>query len=110
MTRHAPSGILKEDDMTRYQVDSDIVMGATGSVRARIETIQGEVQAMMQQLTELQSTWTGEASNAFQGVVADWRGTQRRVEESAIHINTALARAGAQYSEIERSNAGLFRM
>ncbi|SFO02966.1 WXG100 family type VII secretion target [Mycetocola miduiensis] len=96
--------------MTRYQVDSDIMMGTTGSVRARIETIQAEVQAMMHQLTELQSTWTGEASNAFQGVVADWRGTQRRVEESAVTINTALARAGTQYSEIERSNTDLFRI
>jgi WXG100 family type VII secretion target len=96
--------------MTRYQVDSDVVMGTTSSVRARIETIQGEVQAMMQQLTELQSTWTGEASTAFQGIVADWRGTQRRVEESAVQINTALARAGTQYSEIERTNAGLFRI
>ena len=96
--------------MTRYQVDSDIVMGTTSSVRARIETIQGEVNAMMHQLTELQSSWTGEAANAFQGVVADWRGTQRRVEESAVHINTALARAGAQYQEIERSNADLFRI
>jgi early secretory antigenic target protein ESAT-6 len=96
--------------MTRYQVDSDVVMGTTSSVRARIEAIQGEVQAMMQQLTELQSTWTGEASTAFQGIVADWRGTQRRVEESAVQINTALARAGTQYSEIERTNAGLFRI
>lgn len=95
--------------MTRYQVDSDIVMGTTASVRSRIETIQAEVEAMMQQLTELQSTWTGEASNAFQGVVTDWRGTQRRVEESAVCINTALARAGTQYQEIERSNAALFR-
>jgi early secretory antigenic target protein ESAT-6 len=96
--------------MTRYQVDSDLVMATTGLVRARIETIQAEVQAMMHQLTELQSTWTGEASNAFQGIVADWRGTQLRVEESAVQINTALARAGTQYSEIERSNADLFRI
>jgi WXG100 family type VII secretion target len=96
--------------MTRYQVDSDIVMGTTASVRSRIESIQGEVEAMMHQLTELQSSWTGEASTAFQGVVTDWRGTQRRVEESAVHINTALARAGAQYQEIERSNADMFRI
>ncbi|GHD52389.1 WXG100 family type VII secretion target [Mycetocola manganoxydans] len=96
--------------MTRYQVDSDVVMGTTGSVRARIETIQSEVDAMMRQLTELQSTWTGEASTAFQGVVADWRGTQRRVEESAVHINTALAKAGTQYQEIERTNANMFRV
>lgn len=96
--------------MARYQVDSEIVMGTTNAVRARIDTIQGEVNAMMNQLTELQSTWTGEASGAFQGIVADWRGTQRRVEESAVHINTALARAGARYSEIEQSNAALFRI
>lgn len=96
--------------MTRYQVDSDIVMGTTASVRARLESIRADVDAMMHQLTELQSTWTGEASNAFQGVVTDWRGTQRRVEESAVQITTALARAGTQYSEIERSNADLFRI
>lgn len=96
--------------MTRYQVDSDIVMGTTGAVRARIETIQSEVGAMVNQLTELQSSWTGEAANAFQGIVADWQGTQRRVEESAVHLNTALARAGAQYSEIERANTDLFRI
>ena len=50
------------------------------------------------------------SANAFQGVVADWRGTQRRVEESAVQINAALARAGVQYSDIERSNAELFRI
>ncbi len=96
--------------MTRFQVDSDIVMGTTGSVRARIETITGEVDAMVRQLTELQSTWSGEAAAAFQGIVADWRGTQRRVEESAVHLNTALAKAGSQYREIERANADLFRI
>lgn len=96
--------------MTRYQVDSDVVMGTTASVRSRIESIRGEVDAMTHQLTELQSTWTGDAATVFQGVVADWRGTQRRVEESAVQINTALARAGTQYSEIERSNADLFRI
>jgi len=96
--------------MTRYQVDSEIVLGTTNAVLTRIQTIQSDVDAMMHQLTELQSSWTGEASNAFQGIVGDWRATQRRVEESAVHITTALGRAGAQYAEIERSNAELFRV
>ena len=96
--------------MTRYQVDSDIVMGTTARVRGTIDTIQSEVAGLMRQLTELQSSWTGEASVAFQGVVADWRATQQRVEESIGTINQALGRAGAQYQEVERGNADLFRI
>lgn len=96
--------------MTRYQVDSDIVMGTTTRVRATIDSIRSDVAGLMGQLTELQSTWTGEASAAFQGVVTDWRATQQRVEESITTINQALARAGAQYQDVERGNADLFRI
>ncbi|MCP2030176.1 WXG100 family type VII secretion target [Okibacterium sp. HSC-33S16] len=96
--------------MTRYQVDSDLVMGTTARVRGSIDTIQSEVAGLMRQLTELQGTWTGEASVAFQSVVSDWRATQQRVEESISTINHALGRAGTQYQEVERGNADLFRM
>jgi early secretory antigenic target protein ESAT-6 len=96
--------------MTRYQVDSDIVMGTTARVRATIETIQGDVAGLMRQLTELQSSWTGDASVAFQAIVSDWRATQQRVEESITMINSALGRAGSSYQEVERGNADLFRI
>ncbi len=92
----------------RYQVDSEAVAAATASTRAAMSRIQGEVTGLHAQLADLQSSWTGQAATAFQGVVADWKATQLRVEESFATINTALARAGQLYDEIEQQNARLF--
>ena len=94
--------------MTRYQVDSEAVLSATGAVRASMGRIQSEVAGLHSQLTNLQSSWTGQASSAFTGVVADWKVTQQRVEENLAAINTALGQAGQQYAEIETANARLF--
>jgi WXG100 family type VII secretion target len=70
--------------------------------------IQAEVSGLHGQLTQLQSSWTGPAATAFQGVVSDWRATQQRVEESLAHINAALAAAGRLYADAEEQNARLF--
>ena len=94
--------------MTRYQVDSEAVLSATGAVRSTISRIQSEVGGLHSQLTNLQSSWTGEAATAFSGVVAEWRATQHRVEESLAAINQGLTHAAQQYAEIEASNARLF--
>jgi WXG100 family type VII secretion target len=94
--------------MTRYQVDSEAVAAATGNVRAAVGRIQAEVGGLHSQLTQLQSSWTGPAATAFQGVVSDWRATQQRVEESLAHINAALAQAGRIYADVEEQNARLF--
>lgn len=94
--------------MTRYQVDSEAVLTATGAVRATIGRLQSEVTGLHGQLTQLQSSWTGEAANAFTSVVAEWRSTQQRVEENLATINQALTHAAQQYAEIEAANARLF--
>lgn len=94
--------------MSRYQVDSEAVLAATGAVRASIGRIQAEVAGLHGQLSDLQGSWTGQAATAFTGVVADWRATQQRVEESLASINLALAQAGRQYADIEAANARLF--
>ena len=94
--------------MTRYQVDSDAVASTTAAVRASVGRIQGEVGALHGQLVNLQSSWTGQASVAFQGIVSDWKATQQRVEESLSGISIALAQAGRHYEEIEQQNARLF--
>jgi early secretory antigenic target protein ESAT-6 len=94
--------------MTRYNVDSEAVIGATGVVSSTISRIQSEVQALHSQLTGLESSWSGQAAAAFQVVVTDWRGTQQRVEDSLAAINQALTVAGQQYADIEQSNARLF--
>jgi 6 kDa early secretory antigenic target len=94
--------------MTRYQVDSEAVATTTAAVRAAIGRIQGEVGALHSQLVNLQSSWTGQASSAFQGVVTDWKATQQRVEENLSNISLALAQAGRVYDDIEQQNARLF--
>ena len=94
--------------MTRYQVDSEAVVAATAVARAAMGRIQSEVAGLHSQLVNLQSSWTGSAATAFQGVVGDWKATQQRVEESLALINTALAQAGQQYAEVEAQNQRLF--
>jgi early secretory antigenic target protein ESAT-6 len=94
--------------MTRYQVDSEAVAAATGNVRAAVGRIQAEVSGLHSQLSNLQSSWSGPAATAFQSIVADWKATQQRVEESLAHINAGLAQAGQLYSDAEEQNARLF--
>jgi WXG100 family type VII secretion target len=94
--------------MTRYQVDSEAVVAANGTIRAAMGRIQGEVSGLLGQLTALQSSWTGQAAAGFQAVVGDWKATQARVDESLALISTALGQAGQQYAEVEAANARLF--
>ena len=94
--------------MTRYQIDSEAVVAATSSVQAAASRIQADVSGLHSQLVQLQGSWTGQASAAFQTVVADWTQTQRRVEESLQLLNAGLAQAGQHYAEIELQNARLF--
>ncbi len=94
--------------MTRYQVDSEAVLGATNAVRTSIGRIQAEVGGLHGQLISLQDSWSGQAASAFQAVVNEWKSTQQRVEESLDAISRALGQAGQHYAEIEAANARLF--
>lgn len=94
--------------MTTYRVDSEAVLSAMSAARASSGRIQAEVAGLHAQLTNLQGSWSGQAATAFQGVIADWRATQRRVEESLEGINQALGQAGRQYADIEEANVRLF--
>jgi len=94
--------------MTRYQVDSDEVLGASSAVRATISRIQAESASLSGQLANLQNSWSGQASVAFQGLALDWRATQHRVDETLGAVSQALSVAAQQYAEIEATNARLF--
>ncbi|NNC11657.1 WXG100 family type VII secretion target [Planctomonas sp. JC2975] len=94
--------------MTTYRVDSDQMIAATSAVRGSMSRIQSEVAGLMGQLNGLQGSWSGQAATSFQGVVAQWRGTQQQVEESLAALNQALGQAGQHYAEVELTNAKLF--
>jgi WXG100 family type VII secretion target len=94
--------------MSRYEVDSDQVAAASGKILASAQQIQTEVDGMMRQLLDLQSTWKGTASTQFQHVVADWRTTQERVRSSLEEIHQALSTAGQNYSSAEDAATRMF--
>ena len=94
--------------MTRYQVDSEAVLGTSSAAQATIGRVQAEVSTLLGQLVSLEGSWTGAASSAFQAAVADWKATQQRVEEHLVALAGALGHAGQQYAEIESVNARLF--
>lgn len=95
--------------MAVFSVDSDAVLSATHAIRATGDRVQSETASMLAQLTQLQGTWTGTASVAFQSVVERWRAAQRELDAALTDISSALATAGEQYAQTEAATAGMFR-
>ncbi|MFS0868031.1 WXG100 family type VII secretion target [Microbacterium sp. 179-B 1A2 NHS] len=95
--------------MSVFTVDSDAVLAATATIRATGDRVQSETAAMLGQLTQLQGSWTGTASVAFQSVIERWRAAQREVDAALTDISGALNLVGQQYAQTELSAAGLFR-
>ncbi|MGB4137140.1 MAG: WXG100 family type VII secretion target [Microbacterium sp.] len=95
--------------MSVFTVDTDAVHAAHGAARATMERLQAESTALMAQLTQLQTTWTGSASAAFQNCSEQWRGAQLHVEQVLASIGTALGAAATQYADADAYSAGLFR-
>ncbi len=94
--------------MTRFEVDSSEVHAAAARARHSCGVIHGEVAGMMTQLLDLQSTWSGTATQSFAAVAQEWRSTQHVVEQSLAQITAALALAAQTYAEAESSAHGLF--
>lgn len=94
--------------MSQFQVDSAQVAAASGAVRSSAAALGTEVDRMMRNLLDLQGSWKGQASAAFQQVVTDWRGTQERVRGALEEIQRALAQAGRRYEEVEGATARMF--
>jgi early secretory antigenic target protein ESAT-6 len=94
--------------MSRFEVDSAQVAGASAAIAGSASQIGTEVDRMMRHLLDLQGSWRGQASTSFQGVVEEWRATQERVRAALEEIQRALAAAGQQYAEVEQSTARMF--
>jgi WXG100 family type VII secretion target len=95
--------------MAVFSVDSDAVLSATHSIRATGDRVQSETASLLGQLTQLQGSWTGAASVAFQSVVERWRAAQRELDAALGDISRALGTAGQQYAQTEQATAGMFR-
>jgi len=94
--------------MSKFSVDSELVLAANTVIQSTISNIQGDVTALHGQLTGLQDSWQGQAANSFQELVGRWRTTANLVDQQLAEIGKALAFAAQQYSEIEQANQRLF--
>lgn len=95
--------------MAVFSVDSEAVESATATARSTSDRVRADIATMVGVLVQLDATWTGAASSAFQGQVQNWRATQQIVDQALDSLNAALAMAGRTYAETEIATAGMFR-
>ncbi|MFC4242264.1 WXG100 family type VII secretion target [Gryllotalpicola reticulitermitis] len=94
--------------MTTFQVDSTAVLDATRTAQATLEQLRGDATQLTATLTALQGSWSGQAANAFQQVLANWTATQRTIETQMVQLQHVLATAAQQYQESELRNYQMF--
>jgi WXG100 family type VII secretion target len=94
--------------MSIISVDTDLLQVKSANVKATVDRISSDVQAMKHGLDELQATWRGSAATNFQALVAEWALTQGKVEASLASINLALSSAADTYAQAELGNAQRF--
>lgn len=94
--------------MTRFQVDSDQVAAVSAQTRAMAGRVEADVAALLSSLLDLQGSWTGAASAAFQGCVTEWRALHQQVTQSLASLQTALDTSGRQYAEAEAQSLRMF--
>jgi WXG100 family type VII secretion target len=94
--------------MSIISVDTDLLQVKSANVKATVDRISADVQAMKHGLDELQATWRGSAATNFQALVAEWALTQGKVEASLASINLALSSAADTYAQAELGNAQRF--
>ena len=94
--------------MSIISVDTDLLQVKSANVKATVDRISADVQAMKHGLDELQATWRGSAATSFQALVAEWTLTQGKVEASLASINLALSSAADTYAQAEQGNTQRF--
>jgi early secretory antigenic target protein ESAT-6 len=95
--------------MSVFSVDTEAVNAVTAATRGTVERLQAESTALAAQLTQLQSSWTGNASAAFQSCGEQWRAAQMHVEQVLTSISIALGNASRNYDDADAYSASLFR-
>lgn len=95
--------------MPIFTVDSEDVQAKATAVHGTVDRVQAETAALQGQIADLQRTWTGQASAAFQASAEEWRSVQVRVDEVLASIGSALAVAGSNYADAEQSAMAMFR-
>ncbi|HQF03412.1 MAG TPA: WXG100 family type VII secretion target [Phycicoccus sp.] len=92
----------------QFQVDTDRIQSASVDIATIAGDIESQVQSMMGRLNALEDAWRGAAAAQFQGVVAQWQGTQTQVKASLDSIGQVLGQAGEVYADTEAQAVRMF--
>ncbi|WP_067780065.1 WXG100 family type VII secretion target [Actinomyces vulturis] len=95
--------------MPVFSVDTALITDAASRTRTRISTIQAEADAMAADLTDLQTSWSGQASIAMGDCATQWHAAQINVQDVLDSISTALDQAAISYDDAESQNSSLFQ-
>ncbi|WP_110588271.1 WXG100 family type VII secretion target [Microbacterium suaedae] len=95
--------------MAQFTVDSESLISTKAEVQAGSERLRSEVTFIMGRVQQLEAAWQGSASQAFQGIAAEWQMLHLQVEESLQNLAHRLEIAGAGYQQVEADVANMFR-
>ncbi|MCW2631913.1 MAG: hypothetical protein JWR88_875 [Pseudonocardia sp.] len=88
-----------------YGTSTDDMHRAGQQVFSVNEQVQGDLAALRSQLAPLAGAWRGEASTAFQALMARWDTDARALNEALRGIGEAIRSSGQSYAQQEEQNA-----
>ena len=94
--------------MPVFSVDTQAVADTAARTRTRIATIQTETDGLKGDISLLQSSWTGGASDSMATCAADWHVTAIQVQSSLDLISQALDQSAVSYDDAESVNTTRF--
>lgn len=94
--------------MPVFSVNTQAVADTAARTRTRIATIQTETDGLKGDISLLQSSWTGGASDSMATCAADWHVTAIQVQSSLDLISQSLDQAAVSYDDAETCNTGRF--
>ncbi|GGO62163.1 hypothetical protein GCM10010910_11600 [Microbacterium nanhaiense] len=71
--------------------------------------MRADVAYIMGRVHYLEGSWQGAASQAFQGLAAEWQALHLQVEEALNNLAHRLEIAGNGYQQVEHDVASMFR-
>jgi WXG100 family type VII secretion target len=88
-----------------YGTTTEEMQRAAQHVFGTNERVQAGLAALRNQLAPLAGTWRGEASTAFQGLMARWDTDARALNEALRGIGEAIQGSGVTYQQQEDQQA-----
>ena len=95
--------------MAQFSVDADSLIATRADLSQGSERLRGDVAYIMGRVTQLEGSWQGQASQAFQGLAAEWRALHAQVEQALDDLAHRLQVAGTGYQQVEHDVANMFR-